>query len=131
MAKTDLPILTGDILDEATEITLVQLCRTCSVGAETIEAMVELGILEPAGRRGRHWCFSSTSIKRTRITLHLQRDLGLNLAGAAVVLDLLERIEELETRLRAEKCKADADETPETKDSTNHRSESSQSPRTP
>jgi chaperone modulatory protein CbpM len=63
--------------------------------------LVEQGILEPAGRRGRHWCFPASSLRRTRITLHLQRDLGVNLAGAALVLDLLERIEELDTRLRA------------------------------
>lgn len=101
MAKTNQQIFSGEVLEESTEITLVQLCRTCSVQAETIEAMVEQGILEPAGTRGRHWSFHGTSMKRTRIALHLQRDLGLNLAGAAVVLDLLERIEELEARLRS------------------------------
>ena len=103
MSKSELPILSGEILDEAAEITLVELCRSCAVQAETIEAMVELGILEPTGRHGRHWCFPGTSMKRTRITVHLQRDLGVNLAGAAVALDLLERIEELEARLRAER----------------------------
>jgi hypothetical protein len=37
----------------------------------------------------------------TRIALHLQRDLGVKLAGAALALDLLERIDELGARLRA------------------------------
>jgi chaperone modulatory protein CbpM len=63
--------------------------------------MVEQGILEPSGRRGPHWCFPLSSLKRTRITLHLQRDLGVNLEGAALVLDLLDRIEDLNARLRA------------------------------
>ena len=62
MAKTDLEILSGELLDEGTEITLVQLCRSCAVRAETIEAMVEQGILEPSGTRGHHWCFPATSI---------------------------------------------------------------------
>ena len=100
MAKTDLQILSGELLDEGTEITLVQLCRTCAVRAEIIEAMVEQGILEPSGKRGHHWCFPATSIKRMRIALRLQQDLDVNLAGAALVLDLLERIEELDARLR-------------------------------
>lgn len=100
MAKTDLQILSGELLDEGTEITLVQLCRSCAVRAETIEAMVEQGILEPSGKRGHHWCFPATSIKRIRIALQLQRDLDVNLAGAALALDLLERIEELDARLR-------------------------------
>lgn len=102
MTRTDLDnILSGDVLEEGTQITIVQLCRSCAVRAETIEDMVELGVLEPLGKRGRHWCFPANSIKRTRTALHLQRDLGVNLAGAALALELLERIAELNARLQA------------------------------
>jgi chaperone modulatory protein CbpM len=90
-----------ELIDEQTTFTLAELCRCCAVEAELIEALVEHGILEPAGRRGRHWCFPASSLRRTRITLHLQHDLGVNLAGAALALDLLERIDALDARLRA------------------------------
>ena len=90
-----------DQLDEQTTLTLAELCRSFAAEAELIEDLVEQGILEPAGRRGRHWCFSASSLRRTPITLHLQQGLGVNLAGVALVLDLLERIEELDARLRA------------------------------
>jgi chaperone modulatory protein CbpM len=90
-----------ELIDEQKTFTLGELCRYCAVEAELIDALVEHGILEPADRRGPHWCFPSSSLRRTRITLHLQRDLGVNLAGAALALDLLERIEELDARLRA------------------------------
>ena len=90
-----------ELIDEQTTFTMAELCRSCAVEAEDIEAMVEQGILEPSDRRGRHWCFPASSLRRTRITLHLQRDLGVNLAGAALALDLLERIEALEARLHA------------------------------
>ena len=90
-----------ELIDEQTTFTTADLCRACGIEAEFIETLVEQGILEPTGRRGRHWCFSAVSLRRTRITLHLQRDLEVNLAGAALALDLLERIEELENRLRA------------------------------
>ncbi len=33
-------------------------------------------------------------------SIHLQRDPGVNLAGAALVLELLERIDDLHTQLR-------------------------------
>jgi chaperone modulatory protein CbpM len=101
MSNQESQPVSGQILDEETQVTLVQLCRACDVRGELIEAMVEQGILEPSGRRGSHWCFPSSSLKRTRITLHLQRDLGVNLAGAALALDLLDHIEELKARLRA------------------------------
>jgi chaperone modulatory protein CbpM len=90
-----------ELIDEQTTFTLAELCRCCAVEAELIEALVEHGILEPVGQSGRHWCFPVSSLRRTRITLHLQRDLGVNLAGAALALDLLERIDELDARLRA------------------------------
>ena len=90
-----------EVIDEQTTFMTAELCRSCGVEAEFIEALVAQGILEPSGKRGRHWCFPAGSLRRTRITLHLQRDLEVNLAGAALALDLLERIEELEERLRA------------------------------
>jgi chaperone modulatory protein CbpM len=89
-----------ELIDEQTTFTLAELCRCFAVEAERIEDLVEQGILEPAGRRGRHWYFAASSLRRTRITLHLQRDLGVNLAGAALALDLLERIEALDAQLR-------------------------------
>ena len=101
MAEKDSSVPVVEVIDEQTTFTLAELCRCCAVEAELIEALVEHGILEPAGRQGRHWCFPASSLRRTRIALHLQRDLGVNLAGAALALDLLERIDELDARLRA------------------------------
>ncbi|MFZ0468286.1 MAG: chaperone modulator CbpM [Thiogranum sp.] len=101
MDKKDPSTPAVELIDEETTFTLAELCRCCDVEAELIEVLVEHGILEPAGRHGRHWCFPASSLRRTRITLHLQRDLGVNLAGAALALDLLERIDELDAHLRA------------------------------
>ena len=101
MSENSLPIPPDEIIDEQTSFTLVELCRSCAVDAAFIEDMVEQGILEPMGIRGSHWCFPSTSLRRTRVTLHLKQDLGVNLAGAALALDLLERIDELHARLHA------------------------------
>jgi chaperone modulatory protein CbpM len=101
MDEKDQSALPVELIDEQRTFTLAELCRCFAVEAELIEALVEQGILEPAGRRGFHLCFPASSLRRARITLHLQRDLGVNLAGAALVLDLLERIDELDARLRA------------------------------
>jgi chaperone modulatory protein CbpM len=103
MDEKDQSALSVELIDEQRTFTLSELCRCFAIEAELVEALVEQGILEPVGRRGYHWCFPASSLRRTRITLHLQRDLGVNLAGAALALDLLERIEELDARLRAMK----------------------------
>ena len=101
MSEKEKSFLDVELIDEQTTFSLVELCRSCSVEAEFIEAMVEQGILEPTGKQGRHWCFPASSLRRTRVTLHLQRDLGVNLAGAALALELLERIDALNARVRA------------------------------
>ncbi|MEQ3640855.1 MAG: chaperone modulator CbpM [Alteromonas sp.] len=89
-----------EVIDEHATFSLTELCRCCSVEAEHIKLLVEYGILEPAGKQEKHWYFCAGSVKRTRITLNLQRDLGVNLEGAALALDLLDRIDELDARLR-------------------------------
>jgi len=94
-------VLNGEVLEEDHEITLVQLCLTCGVQAETIEQLVEHGILEPSGRHGTQLSFRAVHIRRARTAVRLQRDLDVNLPGVALALELLERIDELEARLRA------------------------------
>ena len=93
-------VVTGTVIDEERRISLAQLCRACGLSAEDVVAMVEEGILEPVGKRRGRWLFPADSIRRVRTAIRLQRDLELNLAGVALALDLLDRVEDLRTRLR-------------------------------
>lgn len=93
-------VLTGKILEEESEVTLAELCDACAVHAEAVEAMVAEGIVAPLGGMQSRWRFTRSSVIRVRAVLRMQRDLHVNLAGAALALDLLERIEELSARLK-------------------------------
>ena len=57
------------------------------------------GTIRNRSDRRPHYAFSAASLRRTRVTVSLQRDLGVNLPGAALALDLLERIAELDAQL--------------------------------
>ena len=92
-------LLTGDILDEQHEISLRELCRVCSLDAVRIIEFVDEGILKPTGRAQVNWRFSSVTIQIVQRTVRLQRDLDINLAGVALVLELMEEIERLRSRL--------------------------------
>lgn len=89
--------LSGQILEEQEEFDLAEFCGVCAVEERQIVELVQEGVIET--RSIAQWRFSGTDLRRARIALRLQRDLGLNPAGTAVVLDLLERIESLERRL--------------------------------
>jgi len=92
-------MLNGILIDDETELSLNDLCKVCSSSAEWIIELVQEGALEPIGYQQTQWRFSGVNLQRARTAMRLQRDLGLNLAGVALALDLLEQIESLESRL--------------------------------
>lgn len=96
-----LPQLAGTILDEQAPLTLAELTRACAVHAELIIELVEEGVLAPIGREPHRWRFTGVHMRRARMALRLQRDLGVNFAGAALALQLLDEVEALRARLRA------------------------------
>jgi len=98
--NTGMDALTGQIFDEATQITIIELCEACSVETEQIDEMIAEGILDPIGGRNEQRLFLYSSVRRTRTVIRLQRDLGVNVAGAALALELLDRIEFLRAQLR-------------------------------
>ena len=89
------------ILEETEEVTLADLTRTCRVHAEWVMELIEEGVIEPLGPGGPQWRFSATSVVRVQKAQRLQRDLGVNLPGIALALQLLDRIDALEARLHA------------------------------
>ena len=88
--------LTGQILEDFDMVSVVDLCQSCTVELETVTLLVEEGILDPVGKDVTQWQFTVASLRRVKTAIHLQRDLGVNLAGAALALELLDRIAELE-----------------------------------
>ena len=93
--------MTGILLDEQAGLTLAEVSRACAVHAERIVELVEEGVLSPIGPEPHRWRFTGTHMRRARVAVRLQGDLGINLAGAALALQLLDEIEDLRARLRA------------------------------
>lgn len=95
-----LPILSGEILDEDVELSVTELSRVCHVSNDEIYVLVEHGIVEPKGSDVARWRFQGSSLWRVRCAVQLRQDLGVNWAGAALALDLLEELQTLRSRLR-------------------------------
>jgi chaperone modulatory protein CbpM len=83
------------LLDDSVEFSLTEVCTACRVSEELIVEIVAEGIVEPAGGDRALWRFTGLALARVQRVLGLQRDFGVNLAGAALALDLLEEIERL------------------------------------
>lgn len=93
-------IVSGFILEEESALSLAELCWTCRTPAETIIRMVDYGVIAPVeGDTSRQWRFHRSSLNRADKALRLKRDLGINLAGTALALELLDEIDDLRSKL--------------------------------
>ena len=100
-----------EILDESLRLTLRETCRICGVHAEFLMELVDEGVItpreetppadgstrRPAARRGgpHLWRFDGVAVVRVQRALRLQQDLGVNLPGVALALELLDELEKL------------------------------------
>ena len=80
--------LRSDIVDT---LSMQDLCRFCDADEGWVIEMVEHGVLEPVGSSTRTWRFQGLNIARAKKARRLNRDLGINTAGVAVVLDLIDQ----------------------------------------
>jgi len=93
-------VITGHIVEEEIELTLDELGQVCGVKTEWLLTLVDEGILEPQ-QSGTELHFSGICIQRVHTVRRLQQDLDVNLAGAALALELLEEIDALKARMAA------------------------------
>lgn len=100
MHKQETVVHIAEILDDHAIYSLQELCEICGIPTELIFEMIDHGILEPTGKSQKEWQFTTIAIRRSRTVVHLQNDLGINMAGAALALDLLDEIRGLERRLK-------------------------------
>jgi chaperone modulatory protein CbpM len=86
------------LVDARASLTLREFSHACGVEVEVVREMVIEGVIEPIGVRRDDWRFSGEALLRAQCALRLVRDLRVNWPGAALALDLLERLEEHERR---------------------------------
>lgn len=90
----------GQQADYEIRLTLGELSRCCGVTAERILVLVGEGVLSPKGATQPEWRFGAVDLVRARRALRLERDLGVNVAGAALAIDLMDEMQRLRERVR-------------------------------
>jgi hypothetical protein len=84
-------------LDEA--LTLDVVAETVGARASLVVRLVRQGLLETVGGETDEMLLPRRAVIRLRRMQRLRRDLGVNFAGAAIILDLVGRIERLNREL--------------------------------
>ena len=73
--------------------------RMLGMHAQTLRYYERVGIIAPSRSRGRIRLYSQADITRLRQIQRLINDLGVNLAGAEVILRLNDRIRQMEQQM--------------------------------
>lgn len=73
--------------------------RIVNMHPQTLRYYERVGLVEPSRTRGRIRLYSQRDIERLQLVKRLVSDLGVNLAGVEVIMNLTERLVEAERRL--------------------------------
>ncbi|MDP3091404.1 MAG: chaperone modulator CbpM [Nitrospira sp.] len=93
-------ILTGNVIGDEGVLSIEELARACRAEAQWVIELVAVGVLEPQGTEASRWRFRAADLTCARRVARLQRDFDASLDAAAVMLDLLDQIEQLRARLK-------------------------------
>jgi DNA-binding transcriptional MerR regulator len=81
---------------EPEQFTLERLAAWTGVPPGRMQHYMEYGLIEPTQHVGSQPLFDVACVARLQQIERLRRDLGVNLAGIAVILDLLDRLTALQ-----------------------------------
>ena len=77
---------------EREQITLEALASSAGLHPAHVEHFVEFGLLTPVEWAGTSMLFDVAALPRLRMIERLRCNIGVNLAGVSVILDMLERL---------------------------------------
>ena len=93
-------VLEAHVLGESEWIAASEICQLCRLDLEALLELASLGVVSPREHAPGEWQVPVTALPRLRVAGRLIPDLGLNVSGAALAVELLEARRALETRLR-------------------------------
>lgn len=92
-------IAVGVWLEDEHALDLQGLAEACGVDAGFVHRLVDDGLLQPSVELPA-WRFGGAALARARRICRLQRDFDASLQSVAVMLDLIDEVEQLRARIR-------------------------------
>ena len=103
MATVSVMTTTATVVSAAQPLALRDLAHACGADTAWVLQLVEVGILQVGERHAapEQWHFASTDLQRALAARRLERDYGVGLDAAALILDLEHEVRRLKSLLRA------------------------------
>ena len=74
--------------------------RMVGMHAQSLRNYERMGLIRPSRSRGRMRLYSQSDVQRLRYIQRLVQDLGVNLAGAEVIMRMNERVRQMEHEMQ-------------------------------
>lgn len=92
-------LLIGVLIEETTTISFTEVCHKYNIPKELLSDMIEQGLFPNQPTDPEHIALSQKELRRIESAFRLHRDLGINLPGVALALELLEEMEKMHKEL--------------------------------
>jgi chaperone modulatory protein CbpM len=87
------------VIDENNVLTFEEICRAIHADQDLVIQLIEYHVIHPKGSSQKNWQFDHISLKRARIARNFYYDCEVNLAGIGLLIDMLDKIEKLESEI--------------------------------
>ena len=92
-------MLIGVLIEETTTISFVEVCQRYNIPEELLLEMLEQGLFPNQPTEPQQVALDQKALRRLESAFRLHRDLGVNLPGVALALDLLDEIAQMRKEL--------------------------------
>lgn len=76
------------------------VAETYDIHPQTLRLYEREGLLKPSRSDGNTRLYTQEDLERLELILNLTRDLGVNLAGVEVILNMRQRLEEMQSEMQ-------------------------------
>jgi len=76
------------------------VAETYDIHPQTLRLYEREGLLKPSRSEGNTRLYTQEDLERLELILNLTRDLGVNLAGVEVILNMRQRVEEMQREMQ-------------------------------
>lgn len=92
-------LVVGVLIEATHTYSFIEVCHRYHIPEALLQEMLEEGLFSAQHTEKHHMLIDQKALQRIESALRLHNDLGINMPGAALTLDLLEKIEKMQKEL--------------------------------
>ena len=93
-------VITAVLLEEDACLTFAQVCQQLSIPEGMLRQLMEHGLFEATPSRIKSTRFNANELARVQAAARLKQDLGVNIPGVVLVIELIDELEQLRQKIQ-------------------------------